>query len=88
MARLLHDENDVEDLYIEWLDETYPTIRVEGCEFTPSRILDELDYTAFQQGLASFSEGLYNPYECEECSAQFGTEIEAEICEDDHEEEA
>jgi hypothetical protein len=44
------DESTALDLYDEMLDELYSPINIAGIEFDPSRVLKELDPTAYRCG--------------------------------------
>jgi hypothetical protein len=50
------DENEAESLYRDLLDELYP-VEIAGMAFCASRILEELDPTAFNCGLADWLDG-------------------------------
>jgi hypothetical protein len=47
---------DVDEKYREFIDECEPVVKVAGISFTPSRILEELDPTAFNCGVSNFSD--------------------------------
>lgn len=47
------DEDEARDEYEEFLDENYPSIEIEGSEFSAGRILRELDPTAFRTGMSN-----------------------------------
>ena len=53
-------EQEAEARYCEMLDEVYPEVTIGSISFDPSRVLKELDPTAFRCGLADWldSEGL------------------------------
>lgn len=42
--------------YRESLDYCYPEVRIWGCTFEPSRILEELDPIAFRQGYLDYAD--------------------------------
>lgn len=51
-------ENEGLDLYREFLDETCEPVEVAGYQFMPSKVLEEMDPVAFQEGFQSYVEGL------------------------------
>jgi hypothetical protein len=50
------DEHEAESQYRDFLDELYP-VEIAGMQFCASRILEELDPTAFNCGLADWLDG-------------------------------
>jgi len=45
---------DYKEEFKEWLDECYGKIKIMGVSFWASDILEELDHTAFREGLLEF----------------------------------
>lgn len=50
--------SELVNLFREAVDEFHPTIYIEGLEFQPSRILEELDSTAFRCGYLNYAESI------------------------------
>lgn len=46
----------IEECFDEFIDETNQTVTIMGIDFDPSRILKELDPTAYRCGLAGFED--------------------------------
>lgn len=46
------------DLYRDFLDEVEPMVEVAGYQFLPSRVLEEMDPVAFNEGFQSYTEAL------------------------------
>jgi hypothetical protein len=61
MAKLA--DYELEQLYIDFIDETTPTITIWGMEYSASRVLQEIDPIAYRVG---FSDWASNE-ECEDC---------------------
>lgn len=79
---------DVEAAYRASLDDAYPEVEVAGLTFSPSRIIEELDPTAFRCGCADFSDSepwteiagdYYRDDELDEAKAAFVEEREGEL---------
>lgn len=88
-------EKRAEELYDEYLDEVNPVVKICGMEYSPSRVLEEVDPTAYRCGFNDWldSEGLTTEEvfcdicadgivdgECEECGVEM-----CEGCRLDHE---
>ena len=41
-------EHEAEALYAELIDECHPTIKIFGMEYAPSRVLKQIDATAYK----------------------------------------
>jgi len=62
------DPYDFEDSYREFLDEMEGDIKVAGITFQASRIIEELDPTAFRCGLLDYIDGI-DPKDSEDYQA-------------------
>ena len=49
---------DMEDRYSDMLDECFPEVKIGYCSFNPSRIMRELDPTAFRCGVNDYADSL------------------------------
>lgn len=49
-------ERELEELYDEMLDDLYPEVKVGGLTFSPSRIIKELDETAYRIGMQDYAD--------------------------------
>lgn len=49
---------DVEEAYREMLDDCYETVEVGGLSFCPSRVVEELDPTAFRCGMSDYADSM------------------------------
>jgi hypothetical protein len=60
MARRYLSESDAREAYNTYLDESFEPVRVADLTFSVSRILEELDPTAWREGFLAWldSEGL------------------------------
>lgn len=52
MARIT--DRDLEQAYIEMLDEVYGTVKIAGLEYDTSQALKDIDPVAFRCGLADY----------------------------------
>lgn len=71
-------EKYTEEQYREMLNEE-GDVKVCGMTFSPSRILEELDPTAFRCGFNDFQE-YETKYECPICKEQHDDEEDAKFC--------
>ena len=80
MATYSEEEIEIytEDDYREMLDES-GDIEVCGQTFSPSRILEEMDPTAFSCGFNDFQD-YKTVYICDECGEEHDCELDAELC--------
>jgi hypothetical protein len=87
---------DLEELYRDMLDECEPVVKVAGLSFTPSRIIEELDPTAFRCGVSDYADSLIGETLSEEIDGEYYNldevndirdEIESELDEEEEEEE-
>ena len=69
--------------YDEFLDEIFPEYKMGNLTFYPSRILKELDPTAYDCGFDDFQE-YEDVYECPICEEQYESEDAAYNCRDSH----
>tara|TARA_R100000781_G_scaffold110566_1_gene76108 strand:+ start:7807 stop:8007 length:201 start_codon:yes stop_codon:yes gene_type:complete len=51
-------DDDLKEQYDEMLDEIYPEIKIGTLTFSPSRVLRELDPTAYRIGLSEYEDSL------------------------------
>lgn len=51
-------DDDLREQYEEMLDEIYPEIKIGTLTFSPSRVLRELDETAYRIGLSEYEDSL------------------------------
>jgi len=88
---------DLEELYREMLDDCEPVVKVAGLSFTPSRIIEELDPTAFRCGVIDYADSLIGETLSEEIDGEYYNldevndirdEIESELDEEEEKEEA
>lgn len=79
---------DVEAAYRTFLDDAHPEVEVAGLTFSPSRIVEEMDPTAFRCGCADFSDSepwteiagdYYRDDELDTAKAEFLAEREGEL---------
>ena len=56
-------EDDIERMYVEFLDDVYGMVRIAGMEFDTSRALQEIDPIAFRCGMLDYMDS----EEMEEC---------------------
>lgn len=56
-------ESEAENLYRDVIDETEGAIKICGMSFTASRIVEELDPTAFRCGMTDYLDGDYEEFE-------------------------
>jgi hypothetical protein len=82
------DEIDIDSQYDDFLDEIYPDCTIAGMDFFTSRVLKELDPTAYRCGkndwissenFVEINGDYYNFDECERVKDNFVFEIESEI---------
>jgi hypothetical protein len=87
---------DLEELYRDMIDECEPVVRVGGLSFTPSRIIEELDPTAFRCGVSDYADSLIGETLSEEIDGEYYNldevndirdEIESELDEEEEEKE-
>jgi hypothetical protein len=87
---------DLEELYRDMIDEYEPVVKVAGLSFTPSRIIEELDPTAFRCGVNDYADSLIGETLSEEIDGEYYNldevndirdEIESELDEEKEEEE-
>jgi hypothetical protein len=72
---------ELEAMYVESLD--IETVTVCGQEFNPSRILEELDPTAYRCGLNDFEDSIQETetkYDCPICGSEHDDEDDAKWC--------
>lgn len=62
MAKLA--DYELEQLFIDFIDETTPTITIWGMEYSASRVLQEIDPIAYRVG---FNDWLDTLDDCEDC---------------------
>lgn len=62
MAKLA--DYELEQLYIDFIDETTPAITIWGMEYSASRVLQEIDPIAYRVG---FNDWLDTLDDCEDC---------------------
>jgi len=77
----MYDEDELERMYIEHLD--CENIIISGIEFNPSRILEELDPTAYSCGLIDFKDNIQETetkYDCPTCGSNYEDEDDAKWC--------
>jgi len=77
----VYDDSELENMYVESLD--CETVMVCGQEFNPSRILEELDPTAYRCGLNDFIDSTQETtteYTCPICGAEHEDEDDAKWC--------
>jgi len=77
----VYDDSEIENMYVESLD--IETVNVCGQEFNPSRILEELDPTAYRCGLNDFENSTQETetkYDCPICGAEHDDEDDAKWC--------
>jgi hypothetical protein len=88
---------DLEELYRDMIDECEPVVKVGGLSFTPSRIIEELDPTAFRCGVNDYADSLIGETISEEIDGEYYNldevndirdEIESELDEEEETEEA
>jgi hypothetical protein len=88
---------DLEELYREMLDDCEPVVKVAGLSFTPSRIIEELDPTAFRCGVSDYADSLIGETLSDEIDGEYYNldevndirdEIESELDEEEEKEEA
>ena len=56
---MIISEYDALQSYDQMLDEVYPEVTLGFCSFLPSRVLKEMDRTAYNEGFQAFVESLY-----------------------------
>lgn len=87
---------DLEELYRDMIDECEPVVKVCGLSFTPSRIIEELDPTAFRCGVSDYADSLIGETLSEEIDGEYYNldevndirdEIESELDEEEEEKE-
>jgi hypothetical protein len=88
---------DLEELYRDMIDECEPVVKVGGLSFTPSRIIEELDPTAFSCGVSDYADSLIGETLSDEIDGEYykldevndiRDEIESELDEEEETEEA
>lgn len=88
---------DLEELYRNMIDECEPVVKVGGLSFTPSRIIEELDPTAFRCGVSDYADSLIGETISEEIDGEYYNldevndirdEIESELDEEEETEGA
>lgn len=87
---------DLEELYRDMLDECEPEVKVAGLSFSASRIIEELDPTAFRCGVNDYADSLIGETISEEIDGEYYNldevndirdEIESELDEEEEEKE-
>ena len=68
-----------EDEYMDYLDDVYGEIDICGMSYNSSYALKEIDPTAFDQGLAEYSD-VNIRYECSKCYEEYDNEEDTEEC--------
>lgn len=86
------DPIDMEERYREMLDEIYPEVEVGYSTFLASRVLEELDPTAFRVGMSDYESGenfyeLNGEYYWQHEVDDLRAEIEDELALEEEEEE-
>lgn len=66
------DYEDVAEQYRELLDEIYPEIKFGDLTYSPSRVLESVDPTAFRQGVLDYTDTLEEDDEPESTEDRFG----------------
>jgi hypothetical protein len=65
-AKLHISENDLVNLFDEYLDETQEKVNVIGLEYLPSTILKTVDPIAYRVNISDFYDSIRDDYLCED----------------------
>lgn len=69
-----------ESEYQEWLDEIYDEIDVCGYKYPASKVLEDVDPTAYRCGLSDWESEQDDIWVCNECNERYDDEYEANNC--------
>lgn len=74
------DSSNYEELYDDWLDDTYWDVDICGMKMNAKNVLKEMDPTAYRCWLNDFADSMDDEWVCDECWDTYDNELEAEEC--------
>ena len=74
------DDNDDKEQYDEHLDGVFDPVELGNLTFDPSKIIEELDPTAYRCGFNDYTDGLPERWICEGCDDEYDDKDTANDC--------
>jgi hypothetical protein len=74
------DDKELRGRYNYMINKVYGEIQIGRSTYSASRVLEEIDPTAYRCGFAGWRDGIPEPWQCDCCGETYKDEEEAEEC--------